>query len=300
MWIGDAPRMGRGRGAGYTDVMPLLPRSVGKTDVGRVRRQNEDSYLREDTLGLYVVADGMGSDSAGSIASIEACEQVFGMVKRGSDQVEQLRRQSNMATRAGVRRLVESAVQAATYMVFGLAELDPSRKGMGTTISSLLIVNKHAFIAQVGDSRVYVVRNGVAIQITEDHTLVTMQLRAGTITKEQAHSSPYSHLVTRAVGLKDYVEVDTFEIECRPGDRFVLCSDGLHGYLDDEATDLSERLVDANLESCAERLVTLANRRGGKDNITVLIVEMSGSAAEETTDLITDEHVLAAKHHRPR
>jgi protein phosphatase len=266
-----------------------MPRSVGKTDTGQARKQNEDAYLRDDELGLYVVADGMGKDSAGAIASVEAIEQVHGMVKRGFDHVEQMRRSSTPATRQSVRRLLESAVQAATYMVFGMAELDPTRKGMGTTISSLLVVNNHAFIAQVGDSRVYVVRNGVAIQITEDHTLVSMQLRAGTITKEQAHASPYSHLVTRAVGLKDYVEVDTFEVESRPGDRFVLCSDGLHGYLDDEASDLSDIPMELQLADAAQHLVTLANARGGKDNITVLIVEMYGSSSDETTSLITDD-----------
>ena len=95
--------------------------------------------------------------------------------------------------------------------------------------------------------------------------------------------------VTRAVGLKDYVEVDTFEVECRPGDRFVLCSDGLHSYLDDDATDLSLVLAEQDLERAAERLVALANSRGGKDNITILIVEMNGSLSDETTDLITDE-----------
>lgn len=273
----------------------MLPRSVGMTDVGRARQTNEDAYLRDDELGLYVVADGMGKDSAGAVASIEAIEQVHGMVKRGMEHIEALRKSSTVSTRAHVRRLLESAVQAATYMIFGMAELEPDNKGMGTTISSLLVVNNTAFIAQVGDSRVYVVRNHVAIQITEDHTLVSMQLRAGTITKEQAQKSPYSHLVTRAVGLKDYVEVDTFEVECRRGDRFVLCSDGLHGYLDDEATDLSEMPAELPLESAAQHLVSLANARGGKDNITVLLVEMHGSSSESTTELITDELEQLAK-----
>ena len=252
--------------------MGLIPRSHGRTDVGRTRQHNEDSFLCDDVLGLYVVADGMGGHAAGEVASAEAIDQIHGMVKRGFATIADLRREPNEETRGQVRRLLEAAVQAATYMVFGIAEQDPARRGMGTTISTLLVTDRFAYVASVGDSRAYLVRDGLPLQITEDHTLVNMQLKAGAITKEQAKTLPYSNLITRAVGVKDYVEVDTFEVECRAGDRFMLCSDGLHGYIDDPA-EIAGLLNGQTLDAGAIKFIDLANGRGGKDNITVVIVE---------------------------
>jgi serine/threonine protein phosphatase PrpC len=252
--------------------MGLIPRSHGRTDVGRTRNHNEDSFLCDDVLGLYVVADGMGGHAAGEVASAEAIDQIHGMVKRGFAAVTALRKDPSDDTRGQARRLIEAAVQAATYMVFGIAEQDPAHRGMGTTITALLVTDRFAYVASVGDSRVYLVRDDVTVQLTEDHTLVNMQLKAGAITKEQAKTLPYSNLITRAVGVKDYVEVDTFEVECRHGDRFMLCSDGLHGYVDDP-TEIAQTLSKVGLDEGAKRFIDLANNRGGKDNITVVMVE---------------------------
>jgi len=253
--------------------MPLAPRSFGLTDVGRVRKHNEDSYLADDKVGIYVVADGMGGHASGEVASAEAIDQIFSMVKRAQPAIDALRANSNDETRAPVRRAIEAAIQAATYMIFGIAEQDPARKGMGTTISCLLVVNDTAIVGQVGDSRVYLLRNGLPVQITEDHTLINMQLKAGTITAEQAKTAPYQNLITRAVGVKDYVEVDTFVVECQPQDRFILVSDGVHGYLneDEEITRLTSA---PSLELCCRQLVDHALARGGKDNATALAIDM--------------------------
>src|SRR6185437_3396787 len=177
----------------------------------------------------------MGGHAGGEVASAEAIDQIFAMVKRRMDAIDALKRENNTENRNAVRRTLEAAIQAATYMVFGIAEQDPARKGMGTTISSLLFVGPIAVIGQVGDSRVYLIRNGTPVQITEDHTLVNLQIKAGALTREQAKTVPYQNLITRAVGVKDYVEVDTFDLESKLGDRFILCSDGVHGYLEDEA-----------------------------------------------------------------
>jgi protein phosphatase len=158
--------------------------------------------------------------------------------------------------------------------VFGIAEQDPSRKGMGTTISCVLVVGSIAIIGQVGDSRVYLVRHGVPVQITEDHTLVNLQLKAGAITAEQARTVPYQNLITRAVGVKDYVEVDTFLVDCRHQDRFILCSDGVHGYINSD-TDLAGMLSQESIETSTRNLIDNALRRGGKDNATVVMVRLS-------------------------
>lgn len=254
--------------------MPLHPISHALTDVGRKRKKNEDSYLVNEALGLFIVADGMGGHAGGDVASAEACDQVFAMVKRGTPTLDSYRAAPGPETAAAVRRIVESAIQAATYMIFGLADQDPARKGMGTTISCLLVVGGRAFIGQVGDSRVYVVRDGVPTQITEDHTLINAQLKAGHITPAEARVAKYGNVITRAVGVSEHVEVDVFDFDIEAADRFILCSDGVHGYLQTD-DDLAALCTNRSMEQCARDLVTWALERGGKDNATALVVDIA-------------------------
>ncbi len=227
----------------------------------------------DDALGLYAVADGMGGHNAGEVASQEAIDTLHGMVKRGADLLDPLEQPDD--TGESVRRavrLLESAVQAATYMVYGIAQNDPEQQGMGTTLSALVLRNEIAITAQVGDSRIYLVRDGQASQLTEDHTLIAWQIKQGIISVEEAAHSPHKNVITRAVGSREYVQVDTHVFAVQPGDVFMLCSDGLHGYLRLEEippiTDLGPRVA-------AKRFIDLANERGGRDNITAVIVELS-------------------------
>src|SRR5512139_1515146 len=245
---------------------------AGLTDVGRRRTVNEDAFFMDDTLGLYVVADGMGGHAAGEVASHEAVDTVHGMVRRGQGELARVAAgdSSDGAVRAAIR-ILESAVQAATYMVFGLAQHEPDRQGMGTTLSALALCGRYGITAQVGDSRVYLVRDGLASSLTEDHTLVAWQLKQGIITEEEAAVSPHRNVITRAVGSREYVQVDTRFIDVRPGDAFLLCSDGLHGYLKDEEIP---PVVDLGPTLAVQRFVHLANERGGKDNITAIVVEI--------------------------
>ncbi len=247
-------------------------RGVGLTDIGRRRTSNEDAFLLDDELGLYVVADGMGGHAAGEVASREAVDTVMGMVRRGYATVQRFEQDgaSEETTRA-VQRLLEAAVQAATYMVFAIAENDPDQKGMGTTVSALLLTESHAVIAQVGDSRIYLLRDGGVYQLTEDHTLVAWQVKQGIISEAEAALSPHKNVITRAVGSRDYVQVDTQTIEIGPGDRFLLCSDGLHGYLQEQEI---APVLELGAKAAVARLVDLANSRGGRDNITAVVVEI--------------------------
>jgi protein phosphatase len=243
------------------------------TDIGRRRMSNEDAFLLDDELGLYVVADGMGGHAAGEVASREAVDTVMGMVRRGYDTVERFVREGpTEQTVRGVQRLLESAVQAATYMVYAIAENDPDQKGMGTTVSALLLTESHGVVAQVGDSRIYLVREGGVYQLTEDHTLVAWQVKQGIISEAEAELSPHKNVITRAVGSRDYVQVDTQTIEIGPGDLFLLCSDGLHGYVRDE--ELPELLA-LGPEMSVSKLIDIANARGGRDNITAVVVEVT-------------------------
>lgn len=252
--------------------------SVGLTDIGRKRLSNEDAFLVDDELGLYVVADGMGGHNAGEVASGEAVETLHGMVKREChalreiDELPSALEDPMPAPMRKTLRLLESAVQAATYMVYSLGEANPERKGMGTTMSALLLRGQYAITAQVGDSRIYLMRNGRAEQVTEDHTLVAWQVKKGLITAEEARHSKQKNVITRAVGSREYVQVDTRPLAVEAGDRFLLCSDGLHSYLDESEI---AALGGMHVQDAARRAVELANQRGGRDNITAVMVEVN-------------------------
>lgn len=250
----------------------MILRSSARTDVGRHRRANEDAFFRDDELRLYVVADGMGGHAAGEVASAEAVETVYGMVKRGLPALGDNEEPLTQERARGVCRLIEGSIQAATYMVYAIAELDRDKSGMGTTISVALVVGGALVTGQVGDSRIYQVRGGQAVQMTEDHTLIAWQIKNGLISPDEARLSPHRNVITRAVGNRDYVEVDTSIVSVEAGDRYLLCSDGLHGYLrsEEEIAGIAARGGDI----AVDMFIDLANRRGGRDNITAVLVEV--------------------------
>ena len=256
--------------------VPIRTHSVAVTDVGRKRSVNEDAFFRDDSMSFYVVADGVGGHNKGEIASRETIDQlqmwVYG-ARHSLDRLVERCEQGDSEAIWEIRRLLENGVQSACYMVFGMAELDPEKRGMSTTCSALLVRGGYAFAAHVGDSRVYRVRNRSVLQITEDHTLINYKLKHGLMTKEEAERASGKNVITRAVGHKDYVQVDTADVDAAPGDRFVMCTDGLHGYLrnDEEIVELcAEDAIDAG----AGAAVALANQRGGRDNITVVVIEI--------------------------
>lgn len=248
--------------------------SIGATDVGRRRENNEDAFLRDDTLGFYLVADGVGGNARGEIASAEGAEETAGFIRSGRATIEEYLKKPGEEGRYALRRLVESGMQHACYMVFGMGQLDPTRRGMSTTMSSLLIVGREApalgVVGQVGDSRVYLVRDRQIVQLSEDHTLLNFKLKHGLITPEEASFAPGKNVITRAVGHRDYVQVDTCEIDVRPGDLFLLCSDGLHGHLQDP--EMVMTILDGPVAEAPQRLIAEANDRGGRDNITAVVV----------------------------
>jgi protein phosphatase len=259
-----------GGGDGVAEA-PLRRTGHGLTDLGRKRRSNEDAFFMDDELGLYIVADGMGGHAAGEVASREAVDTLYGMVKRGLGKLRELVDPVSEEDAQAACRLMESAVQAATYFVFSIAEIDREKSGMGTTISALLVLGDYAITAQVGDSRIYLVRDAVVEQLTEDHTLIAWQLKQGLITPQEAERSPHKNVITRAVGNREYVQVDTKRVPLAPGVRFLLCSDGLHGYLQD--SDIPG-VVRMGGQSSVQKFIDLANERGGKDNITAVLVEV--------------------------
>jgi protein phosphatase len=250
---------------------PLRRIGTGLSDVGRKRTSNEDAFFFDDRLGLYIVGDGMGGHAAGEIASQEAVETVYGMVKRGIGNLHELAEPLVEDDVRAASRLMESAIQAATYMVFSMAEMDRGKTGMGTTLSALLLLGEFALTAQVGDSRVYRVHDDTVEQLTEDHTLIAWQLKQGLITPQEAKKSPHRNVITRAVGNRDYVQVDTGLVKLVSNTKFLLCSDGLHGYL--RESDIAP-IANLGGEEAVKTFIALANERGGKDNITAILVEV--------------------------
>jgi protein phosphatase len=246
--------------------------AFGDTHVGRRRVSNEDAFGLDADAGFFVVADGMGGHAAGEVASREAVDTVLAMLRRDVQTfraIEAGERSEDNVRRA--KRAVEAAMQAATYMVFAIAETDPEHRGMGTTLSTLLVAGNLGITGQVGDSRIYRVRGSEVTRLTEDHTLVAWQIKQGIISPQEAERSPHRNVITRAVGSRDYVQVDTHVFDLVPGDRFLLCSDGLHGYLDD--AEIPPMLAKTPSDAVRD-LIALANQRGGRDNITAIVVSV--------------------------
>ncbi len=247
--------------------------SVGDaSDVGRIREANEDTLLRDDDARLFVVADGMGGHRAGEVASATAVEAVREHLDDGND--------------------LALAVGAANTSVFEKAQDNPEMRGMGTTLTAMRVEEGTAYIGHVGDSRAYLLRDGQLTQVTEDHSLVEELVRDGRLTPEEAAVHPQRSIITRSIGVDEHVEVATYEVELRDGDRILLCSDGLTSMVRDDAIR-SLLQVETDPQAAADRLVTAANEAGGEDNITVLIVDVEGDPAAER------ERALAASAAAP-
>lgn len=247
------------------------------TDVGRVRDGNEDSFLVDKKLNLYVVADGMGGHAAGEVASAMAVREFRDSVARARDMLDDYEKGTGSVSRKDVLRLLEGAVQEACSAIHAEAQRDETKRGMGTTLTALLVIGSRGFIAHVGDSRCYLLRQGSVHQLSEDHSLINELLKRGRLTKEQIEKVQYKNAVTRAVGVYESVEADTLDFDVLAGDRFLLCSDGLHGYFEDaEYAKLADELPE---DEFPQRLIDLANERGGKDNITVIVVRIQDPEA---------------------
>ena len=250
-----------------------------ETSVGRVRDHNEDALLVDDSSCLYAVADGMGGHAAGEVASRLALDTLTRVVGQGRERIDRLIAEPGSKTAAReVQQLLEDAALLACHVVHDAGQADEQKRGMGTTLSVLLVVASQGFIAHVGDSRIYLMRGSKAYQLTQDHTLQNELLKRGKLTPEQVAQVKQKNALIRAIGVYATVEVDTLRLDVFPGDRFLLCSDGLHGYLQkDELT----AIFDGPLEQAATRLVALANQRGGHDNITAVVVSTGEARASE-------------------
>lgn len=258
------------RGVSKTAGVRLKALSAGLTDVGRKRSHNEDSYLIDDELQLFVVADGMGGHAGGGTASRIAVETIDKELRGVRNSPTSPFKAETSLQDSPLPDFLRAAVEKACFEIYRAAQEDPRLAGMGTTVISLCVQHQHALFAHVGDSRAYLVRGNLIQQISEDHSLVNEQIKAGMITPDEARHSRYKNIITRSVGFEEEVQVDVMGIMLEENDSFILCSDGLANLVEDK--EIQEIISGSELKDAPKKLIDLANERGGDDNITVIVV----------------------------
>lgn len=254
------------------------------TDVGRQRQHNEDNFLVDRKLGLFVVCDGMGGHAAGEVASAVAIRTFHEEIKREQELINDYVAKKTGGARVSKRDLLnmlEFAINRASSKVHAESLKDQSKRGMGTTLVSILVVGSEAFIAYVGDSRLYMLRDGVLEQVTEDHTVYNELVRRKKLSREQIDNLSQKNAITRAVGVYEHVQPDTLILDLLAGDRFLLCSDGLSGYFENNPEALGQMMLGNDLSVSARLMIDAANEAGGGDNITAVIVAVGAGRARD-------------------
>jgi protein phosphatase len=241
------------------------------TDPGIVRAHNEDSIAADAANGLVVLADGMGGYNAGEVASGIATTVITTETARA---LANLRLQQEQDRKLATERLVREQVLKANTSIYQAAQSQPQYAGMGTTLVMCLFYDNRVMIAHLGDSRVYRLRDDVFMQVTRDHSLLQEQIDSGLITREQAKHAQHKNLVTRALGIDPTVEPEIHDYDAKPGDLYLLCSDGLCDMVSDEDIGLTVQALGANLKLAAQQLVQMANDNGGRDNVSVILVRI--------------------------
>ncbi len=254
------------------------------TDVGKERDHNEDNFLVDKKLGLYVVCDGMGGHAAGEVASALAIRTFHEEIKRCAEWIDAYvtgKSGADRVTRRQIISLLENAINRASSRVHDEAQKDLEKRGMGTTLVGILVAGHQAFVVYVGDSRIYLLRDGVLEQLTEDHNVYNELLKRKKLPKEEIDKLPQRNAITRAIGVYEHAEPDSLVVDLIAGDRFLLCSDGLSGYFEDDVEELGRMLGAEDENQAAQVLIAAANQRGGKDNITTVIVTVGDPAARD-------------------
>jgi protein phosphatase len=258
---------------------------VNVSDVGKRRPHNEDSTLTDPGTGLVILADGMGGYKAGEIASAIAVTTTYKKILEGLEQITP--GQKDKETGLSMEGLVvKNAITYVNSEIYRTAQKDPQCHGMGTTIVVVLFHDNTCTIGHIGDSRLYRKRQNTFVQVTKDHSLIQELIDRGLYTPEEAAKNTPKNLVTRAVGIEMEVQVDVNEEQAYPGDIYMLCSDGLNDMVDDEEIHLTLSKYSANLAQGANELVRLANLKGGKDNISVILVRILDDFSNGTEGLV--------------
>ena len=243
---------------------------AGATHIGRVRSTNQDSILINAPQQLFIVADGMGGHAGGEIASSLCVQAIDAYVHEQKEIFSSMPEQTHPD--AHVANTLGNAINFASTKIYERALEEPSLRGMGTTATVVKIIQNYAYIAHVGDSRCYLLRRDFIYQVTNDHSLVSEQVRAGILTKEEAELHHLRNVITRSVGYQEEEDVDTTSLALEDDDRLLLCSDGLHGKVTDKEISA---LLRAQATLAVPSLIDLANTHGGEDNISVVVIAVA-------------------------
>ena len=238
--------------------------AFAKTDIGRVREQNQDYYYIPETIEepqIYILADGMGGYKGGEVASKLATESVKKYIQNNFEDTPK--------NKEDILKLIENAVEYANMVVYEKSKEIPELEGMGTTLEVCLIYNNKAYIGHVGDSRIYRIRKDIIRKLTKDHSYVQQLIEDKKITREEAKSHPKKNMLTKALGCTPYVEPDIRARNFEKGDIFIMCSDGLTNMVEEKRIC---ELVKEDISTAANKLVNEANQAGGYDNITIIII----------------------------
>lgn len=255
--------------------------SAAHSDIGKKRKQNEDFQLVDRELGLYIVCDGMGGHAAGEVASSQAASMTAEKIKEHADEIK------NEVTKPGghfkVVKIVADAVRIACRHLYAMACSDRKYAGMGTTLTMLLIRDNKAILAHAGDSRLYLVRDEELHLLSNDHTLAEELVHQSSAPVDPEVYKKFSNVLTRSLGPQESVEVETLLFDVLPDDRYLICSDGLSNYFTDDA-ELVEQLLNPEFDGIPQQLIDTANARGGKDNITCIVLNARADESTPTSE----------------
>ncbi len=245
--------------------------SSGGTDPGKKRANNEDAYLVNNGLGLFAVADGVGGSEGGEVASRIAVETLAEAMPDLLGEKDRTPPSGSSGATGLEHSALQHAITLANLHIHQAIKKDASLVGMGTTLTALLLRRGRVFLAHIGDSRAYLLRAGKLEQLTNDHSVVAEQVRSGLLTPGQAHTSPYRHVITRALGIDEEAAPDLAERAVLRNDMFLLCSDGLTEMVEDR--EIGRILSESSPPEAVKKLLDAANERGGVDNITAVVVQ---------------------------
>jgi protein phosphatase len=244
----------------------------GQTDVGRRRKLNEDSFLVEDATGLYTVCDGMGGHNAGEVASRMAVETLQAFVEKSHREKEITWPYGLDVNLSFDGNRLRTALKLANKNVFKAGASNEEQGGMGTTAVAALVSEDVMTIGSAGDSRCYLLREGKLTQLTRDDSWVSAAWAEGILTAQEIEKHPLRNVITKAIGAKETIEIEVVEHRFKPGDIALLCSDGLHSMINDEAILRVLTPVPPTLQEAAQKLIEAANEAGGKDNVSVVLL----------------------------
>ena len=254
--------------------------ALGASHKGKVRKSNEDSYLIDNDLSLYIVCDGMGGHEYGQVASQLACEVILKNILLYKNELKKYFELLNQSNRAKLKFVIDKAINTASAEVHQKGVELNSVKGIGTTVVLVLISNTHAFLAHVGDSRIYLKRKDKLYQLTEDHTMANQLIKSGQATAAEVANIPGSGALFQAVGYQKIVKVDQVSFELRHEDQIILCSDGLTKYANDKK--ILEIFKNHDFENAAQVGVDYANEMGGGDNTTIIGIDVQQEIGTST------------------